>query len=126
VGTGPAEQGSDGVSRRMSSRTVRIGMVGALSLTVAACGSNDNVTAYCVDRSSYRSDGSYQVVNDNYCDRNYSSSHGGYYWYYGGRRSGTRILRGTTVKPKNATITSHSGKSIQRGGFGGRSSHGGS
>jgi uncharacterized protein YgiB involved in biofilm formation len=112
----------------MSSRSVRIGMVGALSLTVAACGSNDNVTAYCVDRSSYRSDGSYSVVNDRYCDNGvYGSSHGGYYWYYGGRRSGSRILSGTTVKPKDATITSHSGKTIQRGGFGGHSSsHSGS
>lgn len=104
-------------------------MVGALSLTVAACGggSSNNVTANCVDRNSYRSDGSYQVVGDKYCDDSgYYGSHGGYYWYYGGRRSGSRILKGTTVKPKGATITSHSGKTIQRGGFGGRSSHSGS
>jgi uncharacterized protein YgiB involved in biofilm formation len=113
-------------ARRMSSQSVRIGMVGALSLTVAACASN-NVTANCVDRSSYRSDGSYRTVDDRYCDNNgYYGSHGGYFWYYGGRRSGSRILKGTTVKPKNATITSAKGKTIQRGGFGGRSSHSGS
>jgi hypothetical protein len=123
VGTGPVEQ----AKRQMSSRSVRIGMVGALSLTVAACGSNDRVTAYCVDRNSYRSDGSYRVINDRYCnDGYYSSSHGGYFWYYGGRRSGSRILKGTTVRPKSATITSTSGKTIQRGGFGGRSAHSGS
>lgn len=103
-------------------------MIGALSLTVAACGGNDtsdDVTAYCVDQDTYQSDGSYQVADDDYCDddsSSYRGSHGGYYWYYGGRRSGARIVKGTTVKPREATITSRSGKTIQRGGFGGRSS----
>src|SRR5690349_13166593 len=71
--------------RRMRSTKVRIGMIGALSLTVAACGSNDDVTAYCVDRNSYQSDGSYRVIDDDYCDDDgYHGSHGGYFWYYGG------------------------------------------
>jgi hypothetical protein len=117
----------------MSSQAVRIGILGALSLTVAACGGSNganrgqNVTAYCVDRNSYQNDGSYRSVNDDYCDDNnryYSGSHGGYYWYYGGHRSSanrSRIVSGSTIKPRNATITSAQGKSIQRGGFGGKS-----
>ena len=114
--------------RRMRSAKVRIGMIGVLSLTVAACGSDDDdVTAYCVDRNTYQSDGSYQVIDDDYCDddsSSYHGGHGGYYWYYGGNYKGARISKGTTVKPKDAKITSTGGKTIQRGGFGKRSSGG--
>jgi len=137
VGTGPTEReipisrpvptvSRKPPGRRMSSTKVRIGMISALSLTVAACGSNDDVTAYCVDQNSYQADGSYQVIDDDYCDDdNYHGSHGGYFWYYGGSHRGSRIYKGTTVKPKNAHITTTSGKTVQRGGFGSRSSSGG-
>jgi hypothetical protein len=136
MGNSPARQSdkSTKTGRRMSSRAVRIGMIGTLSLVVAACGNDsDNVNAYCVDRNSYQSDGSYQVVDEDNCDGNHTSSygrHGGYYWYYGGRRSSHskyRVVSGSTVKPRGATITSPKGKTIQRGGFGGHSSsHSGS
>ncbi|SHN47429.1 hypothetical protein SAMN05443668_12375 [Cryptosporangium aurantiacum] len=114
----------------MSSMKVRLGMIGALSLTVAACGSDadddDEVTAYCVNQNTYQSDGSYQVIDDDYCDDDgYHGSHGGYFWYYGGAYKGSRIYKGTTVKPKGAHITTTSGKTLQRGGFGSRSSSGG-
>ncbi|TQS45011.1 hypothetical protein [Cryptosporangium phraense] len=110
----------------MSSSTVKVGMVGVLSLTVAACSSGNDVTARCVDRSSYQSDGSYRVIDDDYCDDGrYYGSHGGYFWYYGGTSRGSRIYKGTTVKPKDAHISTPSGKTIQRGGFGSRSSSGG-
>jgi hypothetical protein len=114
------------MARRMSSRAVRFGMLGALSLTLVACGSSDQVEAYCVEQDSLQSDGSYQVVDEDNCDDdNYRSSHaGGYYWYYGGHRAGSRILNGSTVKPKGAKITTAKGKTLQRGGFGGRSSSG--
>ena len=90
--------------------------------------------------SSASADG-YLVVDDSYCDddgsstryryyddddyhgghgRPYTGSHGAYVWYYGGRRVGNRVMDGTTLKPSNVTINSRSGKSIQRGGFGGR------
>jgi hypothetical protein len=116
------------MARRMSSRAVRLGMLGVLSLTLVACGSDDDeVEASCVLQDSYQSDGSYQVVDEDLCDDDddYRSSHaGGYYWYYGGHRSGGRILNGSTVKPKGAKITTAKGKTLQRGGFGGRSSSG--
>jgi hypothetical protein len=114
-------------ARRMSSRAVRLGMLGALSLTLVACGSSEEVQAYCVEQDSRQPDGSYEIVDDDQCDDDdgFRSSHaGGYYWYYGGHRSGSRILNGSTVKPKGAHITTAKGKTLQRGGFGGRSSSG--
>ncbi|MEV4803851.1 hypothetical protein AB0K18_27935 [Nonomuraea sp. NPDC049421] len=77
--------------------------------------------------TSTSSDGSYQVVDDSYCDddsrssstgHHYGGSHGAYVWYYGGHRVGTRVRGGTTLKPSDVNISSRSGKSIQRGGFG--------
>jgi len=116
-------------ARRMSSRAVRLGMLGALSLTLAGCGSDapsEEVDASCVHQASLQPDGSYQVVDEDNCDDDYRSSHaGGYYWYYGGLRSGTRVLNGSTIKPKGAHITTPKGKTLQRGGFGNRSSSGG-
>lgn len=116
--------------RRMSSRAVRLGALGALSLTLTACGSGsdpEEVQAYCVEQQSLQPDGSYQVVDDDLCDDDdgIRSGHaGGYYWYYGGRRAGTLIKGGTTARPKGAQITTAKGKVLQRGGFGGRSSSG--
>jgi hypothetical protein len=114
-------------ARRMSSRAVRLGMLGALSLTLVACGSTEEVRAYCVSDDSRQPDGSYEVVDDDNCDDDSVRSHhaGGYYWYYGGALLGSRIAGGSTIKPKGAKITTAKGKVLQRGGFGGRSSSGG-
>ncbi|MEV0158481.1 hypothetical protein B0I32_10135 [Nonomuraea fuscirosea] len=74
--------------------------------------------------------GSYQVVDDDYCDddshRYYGGGHsrGAYVWYYGGTRIGNRVHRGTTFRPSDVNISSRTGKSIQRGGFGSRTSSG--
>lgn len=115
-------------ARRMSSRAVRLGMLGALSLTLVGCSSgSDEVQAYCVQQDTLLPDGSYEVVDEDLCDDDddYRSSHaGGYYWYYGGSRNGSRILKGSTIKPQGAHITTAKGKTLQRGGFGGRSSSG--
>ncbi len=109
----------------MSSRAVRLGMLGALSLTLVGCGgSNDEVEAYCVDQNSLSPDGSYEVVDEDNCDDDNFRS--GYYWYYGGSRVGSRILKGTTVRPKGVDVVTAKGKTLQRGGFGNRSSSGGS
>ena len=122
-------------ARRMSSRAVRLGALGALSLALVGCGSgsdpddaSDEVQAYCVDRNSYQEDGSYLEVDEDLCDDDdYRSSHAGaFFWYYGGVRAGSRLKGGTTVRPKGAHITTAKGKTIQRGGFGNRSSSSGS
>ncbi|HEV2086926.1 MAG TPA: hypothetical protein VGR21_01315 [Cryptosporangiaceae bacterium] len=120
--------------RRMRSTAVRIGMVSLLSVAVAGCGSGgdeysdsgEDVTAYCVDPDSLDAEGNYEVVDEDLCDDDgYRSSHGGYFFYYGGVRSGSKVKGGTTVRPQNANITTEKGKTIQRSGFGNRSTSGG-
>ncbi|MEV6981164.1 hypothetical protein AB0M95_07880 [Sphaerisporangium sp. NPDC051017] len=87
----------------------------------------DAVTADCVSRAS-EDDGSYKVVSASHCPpRAGGGGHGrsAYFWYYGGRRRSGRVSRGTTVMPKDTEIVTRSGRSITRGGLGGRD-HGGS
>ncbi len=105
--------------RSMRSRAVKVGMVGTLSLTLVAC--SGSATADCVD-SRARTGAGYRVVPDHLCEGN---SYGRYFWYYGGRRAGAFVAGGSTIRPRNATIKSRSGKTLSRGGFGGRV-HGGS
>lgn len=119
---------------RKSSKVVPLTIIGALSVMVlgfCAATPDDDVTADCVIR---RDDGTYEVVDDDYCDddghntyyhSSYVGSRGAYMWYYGGQKVGNRIQGGTTLRPADVNITSRTGKSIQRGGFG-RSWTGGS
>jgi hypothetical protein len=104
--------------------------MGLLStLVVGFCAAQDTfaqrVSADCVDLGSRQADGSYQVVDDHNCDGHYHGSYGAYGWYYAGVRQAGRVLRGTTIRPANAHISSRSGTVLQRGGFGGRGSAGG-
>ncbi|GAB3211631.1 hypothetical protein ACQEU5_05710 [Marinactinospora thermotolerans] len=113
---------------RKSSPAVLIGAVGALSLTIAGCSSNDTVTAYCVDRDSRNSDGSYRTVDEDRCDDNGATAGGGgggYHYYYGGSRSGQRVSGGTVTRPSGVTIVTERGTTISRGGAGGRGGSGG-
>lgn len=98
--------------RRLSSRMVKVGMVGSLSVTLAACGGK-TTTADCVDGQD--DDSGYLIVDDSYCD---DDSYGRYFWYYGGSHSGTRVTKGTTLKPKKGEIKTSKGRVLQRGGFG--------
>lgn len=107
--------------RRMSSQAVKVGMLGTLSMSLAtACGSS--YSASCVDGYSYNN-GQYRVVRDNDCD--YGGNNGRYFWYYGGTVAGGYAHKGTTLKPRKGTIKTSSGRTLQRGGFGGGSSSGG-
>ncbi|SDL86327.1 hypothetical protein SAMN05421874_13115 [Nonomuraea maritima] len=113
---------------RKSSKVVPLVVIGVLSVMVVgycAATTDDDVTADCVIQ---REDGTYEVVDDDYCDDGhayYGGSRGAYMWYYGGRMVGNRMQGGTTLRPTDVNISSRSGKSIQRGGFG-RSWTGGS
>ncbi|MFG2077633.1 hypothetical protein [Nonomuraea maritima] len=119
---------------RKSSKVVPLVVLGVLSVMVVgycAATTDDDVTADCVIQ---REDGTYEVVDDDYCDDDghtgyhggsYVGSRGAYMWYYGGRMVGNRMQGGTTLRPTDVNISSRSGKSIQRGGFG-RSWTGGS
>ncbi|WP_245679508.1 hypothetical protein [Actinomadura hibisca] len=120
-------------SRRLSSRAVKIGMVSALSLTLAACGSK-STTAWCVDRQAPltgKTRGGYKVVPDYNCNtrdiERGSVGYGRYFWYYGGKRdnsSGT-VSGGSSYGPSKGKIKSGSGHTLVRGGFGGGGRSGG-
>lgn len=116
--------------KQKSSKIVTLSVVGVVSLMVVGfCAAQNNyeeVGADCVDLDTRNPDGSYVVVDDDYCEEHrYHGSTGAYGWYYAGTRLGTRVVQGTTVRPSNAQITSRTGYVIQRGGFGGRGSSSG-
>ncbi|SEM50189.1 hypothetical protein [Nonomuraea pusilla] len=118
---------------RKASKAIPLTVLGVLSvMLVASCATDEEVTADCVDTSMVLPDGSYEVVDDEYCDDDdddddggghsghsyYGGSRGAYHWYYGGTRSGHGVSGGTTIRPADVSISSRGGKSIQRGGFG--------
>ncbi|MFC0070821.1 cell envelope integrity protein TolA [Umezawaea endophytica] len=109
---------------------VTVGVVALVAIGYAAL-SPDDVTATCTTSDDV------VVADDNNCDENYARSHGGYssggfiympivgggysqyrYNYGGTGVVGQKISGGTTVKPPKASISTRSGTSIQRGGFG--------
>jgi hypothetical protein len=108
---------------------VTVGVVALVAVGYAAA-SPSTVIAHCTDNSG-------TIVDDKYCDDSgsYYTSHGGYsnggFFYLGGSQYhynyggtgtiGQHISGGSTVKPDGASISTGSGKSIQRGGFGIRS-----
>jgi len=109
--------------RVMIGSGVALGVVGIAAVVYwAAPGSS--TTAHCVDDNN-------QPAPASYCD---TGTHVGnffffggsqYHYYYGGSvSSGGRFSGGSLTKPRSGTITTDSGKTIQRGGFGGRVSHG--
>ncbi|SDR31507.1 hypothetical protein [Thermostaphylospora chromogena] len=115
-----------------ASKVVALTTVGTVAVLIAAyCSAQndryDEVVADCVDIDSLDSDGSYMIVDEDYCDdddddhhHHYYGSHGAYRWYYGGVRRAGRVSGGTTLRPSDVRIVSRGGTVIQRGGFGGR------
>lgn len=116
---------------------VTVGLVGLVAswYLVAA---PDDVTAVCTT-----ADGTI-VENEQYCDESYARSHGGhvsggfiflplpgggfqqYRYNYGGHGTvGSQVQGGTYERPQNANISTRSGKTVQRGGFGVRGGSGG-
>lgn len=96
--------------RRMSSRAVKVGLLGTLSMSLTACGGSH--TANCVENSALKT--GYRVVSDSYCTGSSSSN---YRWYYGGTVAGGTVSGGSTLKPKKGSIKTKSGTTL-RGGFG--------
>jgi hypothetical protein len=109
---------------------VTVGLVGLVA-TFYTVAKTDNVTAVCTDASGI-------VQNDDNCDENYVTTHGGYnsggflflpiggggynsYRYnYGGTGAiGQHVSGGSFNAPSSRTnVNTKSGKSVQRGGFG--------
>ncbi|HEV2781834.1 MAG TPA: hypothetical protein VGX25_20805 [Actinophytocola sp.] len=110
---------------------VTVGVVAVIAVWYAAA-TPDEVTARCVTSDSALS------PDENYCDENYVTSHGGYHsggfffipipgggynqyrYNYGGTVGpGNRVTGGSTVAPSGrTTVKTASGKTVQRGGFG--------
>ncbi|MCP3799643.1 hypothetical protein NLX83_10280 [Allokutzneria sp. A3M-2-11 16] len=111
---------------------VSVGVVAVVAIWYAAS-QPDDVEARCVDNNNV-------VVDDKYCDDDYARSNGGYssgggstfiylggggrqysYNYGGSGAVGQRVTGGSSIRPSGANISTPSGKSVQRGGFGVRS-----
>ena len=107
---------------------VTVGVVGLVAIWYAAA-SPDNITAQCTQNDV--------VVDDDICTETYYRSHGGYSsngfiyigsssyrYYYGGPgySVGQKVSGGSYTLPKGANVTTKSGTTIQRGGFGLKSS----
>ncbi|MCP2182044.1 hypothetical protein [Prauserella alba] len=124
-----AEQKSDSRRKLLIGSGVGLGLVGLVAGWYLV--KPEDTTAICTT-----ADGTV-VENDDYCDEDYVTSHGGYvsggfmflpmpgggmqqYRYnYGGSGSpGTQVRGGSFTKPDGANITTRSGKTVQRGGFG--------
>jgi hypothetical protein len=134
-----AAQQEAAVARAAGRRRVMIGAgvtVGVVALVGAwyLLASPDTVTASCTVATGSQAD---TVVNDQNCDPNYATTHGGYvsngfvflplvgggysqyHYYYGGTGTiGQRATGGSYTAPSNDTVKTKSGSTIQRGGFG--------
>ncbi|WP_179956898.1 cell envelope integrity protein TolA [Amycolatopsis anabasis] len=117
---------------------VTVGLVGLVASWYLV-GMPEEVRAVCTDDKG-------TVAPDENCDEDYLRSHGAtynpttglwvlplfmgggqYHYNYGGTGTiGSRVSGGTYERPSNANITTNSGKTVQRGGFGisGKSSTG--
>lgn len=103
---------------------VTVGVVALVAIWYAAA-SPKNVTAQCTDSNDV-------IVDDDYCDESYYRSHGGYssggfiyiggssyrYNYGGSGAVGQKVSGGSYTIPKGANVSTKSGTSVQRGGFG--------
>jgi hypothetical protein len=107
---------------RKSSKDIKLASIAALAALVAtACSSGPDVVADCVERTA-QPDGTHRIVDDDLCD----DGHSAFYYIYGGSTYNNHYIRGgTTVRPSNANVSTRSGTTISRGGFGGRGTGGG-
>ncbi|MEU7891726.1 hypothetical protein AB0B45_02550 [Nonomuraea sp. NPDC049152] len=114
--------------RRMSGDTVIVGTLATVSAVILGVGvfavaaaveeaqEGETVMADCVDTTTLAADGSYQPVDERFCD---GGSHSGYTYVYGGAYSSGRVHGATTIRPSNVGISTRTGRVIV-GGFGGR------
>jgi hypothetical protein len=110
-------------NRRLKSGAVAVGVVGVVAGLGYWALSPRSVTAQCVQEDPT---GGPVVVPDSYCG-GHGAGYGGlfiysghqYRYYYGSTGTvGSRPAGGTTVKPKDTTVKTSSGSTIERGGLG--------
>ena len=101
--------------RRLRSTAVSLGLVGALALSLSACGSTSsaNTTRRCIDANNIRqTDSAYQLVGDQSCVASTAPAAGGfgttpsYRYYYGGRVVNGYVLGGSFTVPTRAGSSS--------------------
>ncbi|MFD5095060.1 hypothetical protein ACFWMR_30970 [Amycolatopsis thailandensis] len=125
-----AEKKSSTKKKLLIGTGVTVGLVGLVA-TFYTVAKPKEVTAVCAAKDT-------DIINDDQnCDERYVTSHGGYtsggffflpivgggynsYRYnYGGTGAiGQRVSGGSYTAPSNANVSTKSGKSVQRGGFG--------
>jgi hypothetical protein len=130
VARAEAERKSDTKRKVLIGGGVTVGLVGLIA-TFYLAAKPDDVQAVCTDSSNI-------VRADQFCDENYLRSQGAtynsttgfwilplflgggqYHYNYGGSGNvGSPVSGGTFQRPPKANITTKSGSSIQRGGFG--------
>ncbi|WP_233598646.1 hypothetical protein [Amycolatopsis sp. WAC 01375] len=125
-----AEKKSSTKKKILIGTGVTVGLVGLVA-TFYTVAKPDEVTAVCATKDT-------EIVQDDQnCDENYVRSHGGYssggfffmpivgggynsyrYNYGGSGQIGQRVSGGSYTAPPGANVSTKSGKSVQRGGFG--------
>lgn len=119
--------------RVMIGAGVTVGIVAVVGGLYLASRSDD-VTARCTSNNTTDNG---TVVQDQYCDEDYVTSHGGYisngiiflpiggggynqyHYYYGGSGNiGQRVSGGSYTQPSSGTIKTGSGSTVSRGGLG--------
>jgi hypothetical protein len=110
-------------NKRLIGGAAAVGVVGVVAALGYWALSPRTVTAQCVQEDA---SGGPIVVPDSYCTGHTGNSSGlfiysghQYRYYYGsGGTVGSRPVGGTTIKPKDTTVKTSSGSTIERGGLG--------
>ena len=95
------------------SRSVPIATLSAIALAFAACGDDEEETAYCVDEEN-------RVVDNANCDRVSNAPGGGFFWLFlAGNRLGGRVPAPGQRLPAGERIHPSDRAALQsKGGFG--------
>jgi hypothetical protein len=117
-------------NQRLKGGAVAVGVVGVVAALGYWALSPRTVTAQCVQEDAT---GGPIVVPDSYCTGHTGNSSGlfiysghQYRYYYGSSGAvGARPVGGTTIKPKDTTVKTSSGSTIERGGLGSKFTSGG-
>lgn len=105
--------------RRLRSTAVSLGLVGALALSLSACGgtSSASATRRCIDANNIRlTDNAYQLVGDENCLTSAAPAAGGfgttpsYRHYYGGQVVNGYVLGGSLTVPATTRSSSSSSR----------------
>ena len=110
-------------NQRLKGGAAAVGVVGVVAALGYWALSPRTVTAQCVQEDTA---GGPIVVPDSYCTGHTGNSSGlfiysghQYRYYYGSSGTvGARPVGGTTIKPKDTTVKTSSGSTIERGGLG--------